>query len=58
MHGLRVAMAKGFGGTKRRLWVPMGQQVIERQGVVLDTFRQVGEVKADRPLADAFVLKL
>ncbi|KMS55022.1 aliphatic sulfonate ABC transporter substrate-binding protein [Novosphingobium barchaimii LL02] len=56
--GLPPAIAKEMASTGSRLRVPIDRNVIERQQVVFDTFRQFGEVKADRPVKDAFVLKL
>ncbi|WP_404482469.1 ABC transporter substrate-binding protein [Novosphingobium sp. BL-52-GroH] len=52
--GLPVAIARQFAELGTRLPVPLDQDLIARQQVVLDTFRQFGEVKADRPLRDAF----
>lgn len=52
--GLPLPIAKEFAGRGARLPVPIDQGVIDRQQVVLDTFRQFGEVKGDRPLAAAF----
>ncbi|MFT4054274.1 MAG: ABC transporter substrate-binding protein [Novosphingobium sp.] len=52
--GLPLPIAKEFAGRGARLPVPIDQGVIDRQQVVLDTFRQFGEVKGERPLADAF----
>ncbi|MEE4452761.1 ABC transporter substrate-binding protein [Novosphingobium resinovorum] len=55
--GLPQPIALEFVKTNARIAVPIDQTLIGRQQVVLDTFRQFGEVKGDRPLADAFVLK-
>lgn len=54
--GLPLPIAKEFAGRGARLPVPIDRALIDRQKVVLDTFRQFGEIKSDRPLADAFVL--
>lgn len=54
--GLPLPIARDFAGRGARLPVPIDRAVIERQQVVLDTFRQFGEVKGDRPIAGAFVL--
>lgn len=56
--GLPIPIAQEFVRTNQRVPVPIDREVIERQALVLDTFRQFGEVKADRPLKDAFVLKI
>lgn len=52
--GLPLPIAKEFAGRGARLPVPIDQGVIDRQQVVLDTFRQFGEVKGERSLAAAF----
>lgn len=54
--GLPLPIAKEFAGRGARLPVPIDRALIDRQKVVLDTFRQFGEVKSERPLKDAFVL--
>lgn len=54
--GLPLPIATQFAARGGRLRVPIDQALIDRQQVVLDTFRQFGEVKTDRPLKDAFVL--
>jgi sulfonate transport system substrate-binding protein len=54
--GLPLPIAREFAGRGSRLPIPIDRALINRQQVVLDTFRQFGEVKADRPLKDAFVL--
>ncbi|WP_237714064.1 ABC transporter substrate-binding protein [Novosphingobium sp. Rr 2-17] len=54
--GLPLPIAKETVVTNSRLRAPINQQLIDQQQVVLDTFRQFGEVKSDRPLKDAFVL--
>lgn len=56
--GLPLPIAEETARKGSRLPVPIDRALIDRQRVVLDTFRQFGEVKADRPLADAFVLKV
>lgn len=55
--GLPLPIATKFVIGNGRHSVPIDRELISRQQVVLDTFRQFGEVKAERPLADAFVLK-
>jgi sulfonate transport system substrate-binding protein len=54
--GLPLPIAREFAGRGGRLPVPIDAALVARQQVVLDTFRQFGEVKADRPIKDAFVL--
>lgn len=54
--GLPLAIAKEVVRTNSRLPAPIDRQLVDRQQVVFDTFRQFGEVKASRPLKDAFVL--
>lgn len=54
--GLPLPIAREFAGRGGRLPVPIDAALVARQQVVLDTFRRFGEVKADRPLKDAFVL--
>ncbi|WP_235522949.1 ABC transporter substrate-binding protein [Novosphingobium sp. Leaf2] len=52
--GLPLEIARQTAATSR-LSVPIDQSLIDRQQVVLDTFRKFGEVKTDRSLKDAFV---
>jgi sulfonate transport system substrate-binding protein len=54
--GLPLPIATQFASLGGRVAVPIDRTLIDRQQVVLDTFREFGEVKADRPLKDAFVL--
>lgn len=54
--GLPLPIAKEFAGRGARLPVPIDQVLVDQQREVLDTFRQFGEVKSERPLAGAFVL--
>lgn len=35
--------------------VPINQRLIDDQRIVLDTFRETGDIKSDRPIRDAFV---
>lgn len=53
--GLPLKIARQTATTSR-LPVPIDQSLIDRQQVVLDTFRQFGEVKGARFLKDAFVM--
>ncbi|HEX7854773.1 MAG TPA: ABC transporter substrate-binding protein [Sphingobium sp.] len=53
--GLPRPIARDMVIRNARLAVPFSPDLIKGEQTVIDTFRAAGEIKGDRPLADAFV---
>lgn len=53
--GLPLDIALTMVRKNSRRPLPLSQRVIDDQNVVLETFRDAGEIKADRPIKNAFV---